>query len=82
MNIKSPEAERLARELARRTGESITGAVTQALKDRLERLKQMRRGRALADELDDLAKRSAALPILDHRSPDEILSYDEHGLPR
>jgi antitoxin VapB len=41
-----------------------------------------RKGRSLADELDEIAKRCAALPGLDARSADEILGYDEHGLPR
>lgn len=81
LNIKSAEAEKLARELARRTGESITDAVTMALKERMARLSQRRAKRSLADELDEIAKRCAALPVLDQRTPDEILGYDENGLP-
>lgn len=81
LNIKSAEAEKLARELARRTGESITDAVTVALKERMARLSQRRAKRSLADELDEIAKRCAALPVFDHRTPDEILGYDENGLP-
>lgn len=41
-----------------------------------------RKGRSLADKLDKIAKRCAALPVLDSRLADEILGYDEHGLPR
>ena len=81
-NIKDPEADRLARELAAETGESLTGAVTTAVRERLERVRARRGVRRLADELDEIAARCAALPVLDDRSADEILGYDEHGLPR
>jgi antitoxin VapB len=82
LNIRSPETEALATELARLTGETKTDAVTKAVRDRLERVKRARRGRSLADELEAIGKQCAALPILDSRTPDEILGYDEHGLPR
>ncbi len=81
-SIKNPEADRLARKLAEVTGETLTDAVTKSLKERLERVRARRQGRSLADELDEIAKRCAALPILDARPADEILGYDEHGLPR
>ena len=82
LSIKDPEADRLARMLAEATGETITEAVKGALRDRLARTRNQRRGRRLADELDEIAERCAALPVLDPRSPDEILGYDETGLPR
>jgi antitoxin VapB len=81
-SIKSEEADRLARQLTAVTGESLTDAVTVALRERLGRLRGRRSARSLADELDQIAKRCAALPLLDPRPPDEILGYDEHGLPR
>lgn len=81
-SIKNPEADRLARKLAEVTGETLTDAVTKSLKERLDRVRARRRGRSLADELDEIAKRCAALPILDARPADEILGYDEQGLPR
>lgn len=81
-NIKDAEADRLARELAAETGESLTAAVTTAVRERLERVRARRSARRLADELDEIARRCAALPTLDDRSEDEILGYDEHGLPR
>jgi len=71
----------LARELARETGESVTRAVTLALKQRLQRVRARRPGRSLVDELDEIAKHCASLPVEDPRSPDEILGYDEQGLP-
>lgn len=82
LNIRNPETERLAEALARETGETKTEAVTRALRDRLDRLRRERTGRRLADELDEIALHCAGLPVLDGRSTDEILGYDENGLPR
>lgn len=42
---------------------------------------QLHSQKRLADQLDQLAKKCAALPVLDERQPDEILAYDEDGLP-
>ncbi len=82
LNIRNPMVERLAEELARLTGETKTDAVARALRDRLERLQREGRGRRLADELDDIGRHCASLPLLDSRSDDEILGYDDSGLPR
>jgi len=83
LNIRNRETEELAAELARVTGETKTEAVTRALRDRLSRLRRERRKkRSLADELDEIALHCAALPVHDARPADEILGYDEHGLPR
>ena len=74
------EADHLAIELSRYTGESVTQAVIVALCERLEREK--RRGQpSLAEELVRIGKECAALPVLDNRTADEILGYDENGLP-
>jgi len=81
ISLKDPEADRLAREVAARTGETLTAAIIVALKERLARLKGRSRRRALADELRDIARRCAALPTLDDRSADDILGYDRRGLP-
>jgi antitoxin VapB len=82
ISIKSIETERLAREVAAKTGESLTAAIQRSLEERLERLKQQRRGQILASQLEEILRRVDQLPILDSRTPDEILGYDEHGLPR
>jgi antitoxin VapB len=82
LNIRNPETEKLAEALAKLTGETKTEAVTQALRDRLARLRRERTRRRLADELDEIATHCARLPVLDPRTPEEILGYDEHGLPR
>jgi antitoxin VapB len=82
LSIKSLETERLAREIAAKTGESLTGAIQKALEERLERLTHQRQNKVLAAQLDDILRRVDAMPVLDSRTPDEILDYDEHGLPR
>jgi antitoxin VapB len=82
LSLKDPEADRLAREVAERTGETLTGAIVVALRERLARLRGRPRRRPLRDDLREIAKRCASLPTLDERSEDEILGYDERGLPR
>jgi len=82
LNIRNPEAERLAAELSRQTGETKTEAVTQALRDRLARVGRGRARRRLADDLEVIAEHCANLPVVDARSPEEILGYDDDGLPR
>lgn len=82
LSVKNPEADRLAREVAARTGETLTTAVVVALRERLARLRGRPRRRRLRDELRDIAQRCAQLPTLDDRSDDEILAYDQRGLPR
>jgi antitoxin VapB len=82
LNIKHPEAEQLARELAARTGESLTDAVLIAVRERLERENRKKRtGIGAAAILRETRLRLAASPVLDPRSPEEILGYDERGLP-
>jgi len=80
LNVKDPEAHRLAQAIAKATGETLTRAVTEALRERYERLR-VRRGKASVEELLAIAKRASAQvkgPYLDHA---EFL-YDERGLPK
>ena len=81
LSIKDAEADRLAREVAHAAGETITEAVTKALAERLERLRRRPR-RGLVEDLNDIALRCAGLPELDPRSADDIIGYDEAGVPR
>lgn len=81
LNIKDAETDRLARELAAATGESLTQAIGTALSERLERLRGRPRSQDLAYELNAISLYCAALPVLDDRPEEEILGYDEHGLP-
>ena len=80
LSIKNEEADRLARQLAATTGETVTAAVVNALRERLEH-EQTRRTPSLRERLARLAEDVQALPVLDDRSADEILGYDDHGLP-
>lgn len=80
LSIKHPEADRLARELARATGETITEAVTTALRERLAR-ETGRNPDAVRAEIARIQAEVARLPVLDDRTDDEIIGYDEHGLP-
>ena len=82
MSIKSLNVERLAREVAAKTGESLTGAIQKALEERLERLKKERRQQVVLTQLEDILRRVDQLSVIDSRTPDEILGYDDHGLPR
>ncbi len=82
LNIRNAETERLAERVVILTGETKTAAVTQALRERLERLERAPVRRRLADELDAIALHAASLPLLDPRSADEILGYDADGVPR
>jgi antitoxin VapB len=82
LNIKNREAHQLAEELSKLTGESMTTAVTIALRERLDRVRQQQ-GLGLADRLLAIGKDCAIRLKEPFRSADhgEIL-YDEHGLPR
>jgi antitoxin VapB len=79
--IRGQEAHDLAVELARLTGESITKAVTEAIRERLEREQRRRHQEAVITEAMAIARRAAGYPRRDHRSLEEFL-YDERGLPR
>jgi antitoxin VapB len=83
LSLKDKETDELARRLASLTGESLTEAIRTSLRERL-RQEQLKRGGGpeLASALLEIASRCAALPMLDDRSEDEILGYDEQGLPR
>jgi len=82
LNIKDPNTEKVVRELAAITGEAVTTAVRRAAEERLQRIRRDKSGRRLADELLAIGARCRALPDLDTRSAEDILGYDEHGLPR
>ena len=83
LSIRDPETDRLARELAQLTGETMTRAIRTALEERLGRERQRRgqQAEALAGDLMAIGRRCAALPVLDDRPEEEILGYDEHGVP-
>ena len=82
LNIKNPETERLARELARRRRQGITEVVTDALRKEVERERRKPRREDKEETLraiQAIAERVQKLPVLDKRSEDEILGYNEQG---
>ena len=81
LSIKNDEADRLARELARLTGESLTEAVVVSLRERLARQQARNENRRLSERLMEIGREYASLPVLDDRTPDQILGYDDDGLP-
>jgi len=82
ISIKSPEADHLARKLAATTGESITVAVTVAMRERLAREERKREDTAaLLEDIRAISHHCASLPVLDTRTEDEIMGWDENGLP-
>ncbi|MEM5787541.1 MAG: type II toxin-antitoxin system VapB family antitoxin [Syntrophobacteraceae bacterium] len=82
LSIRNPRAEKLARQIAAESGESLTEVIIHALEDRLQRLKGRRTATDVAEEIIKISRRCRALPDKDHRGADEILGYDERGLPR
>jgi len=78
LTIRNPEAERLARELARKRGETVEDSVLKALQAQTESEERRVHVHKLISEIQDEV---AKLPVLDNRSPDELLGYDESGLP-
>lgn len=82
LSIKDPETERLARALSQLTGENITTATKRAIKERLRRLGGQSRRATLLEDMAEIRRRWSEMRVADDRSPDEILGYDEHGLPR
>jgi antitoxin VapB len=82
LSIKDAEADRLARELARRTGATLTQAVITALREQLAREERKADDdEQLVEDVLEIAKHFSSLPVLDPRSADEIIGYDEDGLP-
>ncbi|MGD0497160.1 MAG: type II toxin-antitoxin system VapB family antitoxin [Bryobacteraceae bacterium] len=80
LNIKSPEADELARRLAKKTGRNLTGAVIYALREQLRQEEGWVCAPDLAEELLEIGRHCAALPDIDRRGADEIPGFDEHGI--
>jgi antitoxin VapB len=81
LNIKDPEAHKLAQQLAQETGETMTSAVIQAIRERLEAVRRRRKRDAVLGEIHAISARSAEMlkgPPIDHAE----LLYDKDGLPK
>ena len=82
LNIKNAETYRLATELAELTGGSVTAAVTEAIREKIEREHRLRDRESRLARIMELSGISSSWPDRDTRSLEEILGYDENGLPR
>ena len=81
LSIRNRRVEQLARDVARRTRENITQAIERSLQERLASLRTGKRKAARLREIRRIVRRISRLPDRDQRSPEEILGYDERGLP-
>ena len=83
LNIKNSETEKPVRELARRRGQGITEALTDVVRREVERERRKPRRQESYDEfsrrIEEIVERVRRLPVLDDRTPDEIIGYNEHG---
>ena len=82
LHIVNPEADELAREIARRTNESLSTVVVQALRERAQRLHEAEGRAARLEKMREIAARSASKCGKDRRSHEAIIDYDAQGLPR
>ena len=82
LSVNHPEADELAHALAERMGETVDEAVVTALRERLARTPERTRSDHRPGELLAIGRECAALPDYDLRSAEEILGYDENGVPR
>lgn len=81
LNIKNEETHRRAQELARLTGETMTGAIDRALVERLHRIRKRRNRADMVQRMLKIGRECAALPVIDRRNPEDML-YDKNGLPK
>jgi antitoxin VapB len=81
LNIKDPATERSVRELAAATGDGFTTAIRKAVEERLQRVRAGGAGRSLKEDLLAIGSHCASLPDRDLRSANEIMGYDDNGLP-
>lgn len=80
LSIKNTRAERLAKELARESGTTVTSSVIDALEQALRRVRGRKTAPSVRDAILEVSERCAALPDLDTRPPEEILGYDQRGV--
>lgn len=82
LHIINPEADKLAREIARMTNQSLSAVVVQALREQAQRLHDTEGRTARLEKMREIAARSARKCGDDRRSHESIIGYDEQGLPR
>lgn len=81
LSIKNSDVDQMARELSELTGESLTEAIYQSLKERLERKIGRSKSKTLEEDIKRIQKRVAKIQRLDHRSDEEIIGYNQDGYP-
>ncbi len=81
LSIKDPKTDKLARALDAHTGETITIATRRALEERLKRVGSHTKKASLMEDMEAMQRRLSALPVLDDRSPEDIIGYDDNGVP-
>lgn len=81
LNIKNEQTHERARQLSKLAGESMTEAVDRAIVERIDRIQRARNQKAISKRLLKIGQECAALPVLDKRTPEEML-YDQDGLPK
>jgi antitoxin VapB len=81
LSIHNPKAEKLARELAAKTGETITQTIITALEDRMVRMQGKKAPMDLAEEIMKISERCSRIPDKDPRNAEQILNYDQKGAP-
>jgi antitoxin VapB len=82
LNIKNEETHRLAQALAEEAGETLTEAVTVAIRERLESLHRKHRRKEMVRSVHEIQEFIRRLPDRDPRSAEELLGYDAFGLPQ
>jgi antitoxin VapB len=82
LSIRNPKAEQLAREVAAASGETLTQAIIHALEERLQRLRGRKKILDPVEEIMKISKRCSQLPDQDSRTAEDIMGYDQHGVPR
>ena len=81
ITIDDQETRELARQLSEMTGEPLEQAIKVSVKERLRTIQSDDAAHSLEQILNELAVKLSQTPVIDHRSPDEIIGYDEVGLP-
>lgn len=79
LSIKNVEAEKLARQVSKETGESVTQAIIHSLEDRLQKIRGKKTAPDLIESLTAISKRCQNLPDQDTRRPEDILGYNTSG---
>ena len=80
LSITNPLVEKLAKEVAVESGESLTQAIIRALEERLQRLRRKHPPKNLEQEIMTISKRCSNITDLDPRTPDEIPGYNHNGV--